>query len=325
MRILIVDDSRFTRALLRREFEGSSEVLEAGDGLEALDVLESCERPDAVIVDLLMPRMNGFELVAALRERDRYDGPVVVCTANTQPSVERRVRELGATEFVPKPELLVPGRAKSLVADLLKGQRRDTRRPRTTIVHERPDALASAMDGVAGILNGLTSLPVRLARGKPGSDGGSAARVSLATVRVSVSLGGGLDGTASLSLPGHAILQAAFDRMGPTVSPNPTTEDIALEIGNILLNAFVAGLNEDLKNEIEFGELRCHSGPAVRDAAIETTADDALSIEVVFALEGVEEIGSLAVTLERNAVEELLGNAAAPVGTGPAGEWPSRS
>ena len=117
MRILIVEDSKFTRALLRRELAPIHEVLEASDGQEGLELLREA-RPDLVLVDLLMPLLDGFEFLERAR-REAADVPIVVCSANTQPSVEARIRELGGTKFVAKPELLVAGRARALVAELV--------------------------------------------------------------------------------------------------------------------------------------------------------------------------------------------------------------
>lgn len=306
MRILIVDDSRFTRALLRREFEKDSEVDEAGDGLEALRHLECHPAPDLILVDLLMPRMNGFELVQALRQRG-YDGPIVVCTANTQPSVERRVREIGATEFVPKPELLVPGHARALVQSLLAGRHQTTKRHRIVPIVETQDIIGTAMESVAGILNGLTNLPVECYTGAEHGAGTGEER-PLATIRISVSLAGGIQGTASLTLPGTLILQAAFERMGPTTPPRPSAKDVALEIGNILLNAFVARLNDGLSQEVHFADLRFLQGPEIGEAVdTDENVRDAVEVRGEFSVEGVDEVGTLSLVIDSAALESIVG------------------
>jgi CheY-like chemotaxis protein len=70
MRVLIVDDEEDIRVLLRNQLEhaGYEVAGEAADGIEALAMCET-ERPDAVILDLLMPRMNGFETIPKLRTK----------------------------------------------------------------------------------------------------------------------------------------------------------------------------------------------------------------------------------------------------------------
>ena len=307
MRILIVDDSKFTRALLRREFEDGDEVLEASDGREALELLRTAQRPDAILIDLLMPRMNGFELVAALRE-GKYDGPIVVCTANTQPSVERRVRELGATEFVQKPELLVPGRAKELVASLTAGDRRNVTRPRSaTRVEERRNAATVAMETVTSVLNGFTLLPAQVSRSSmPDSPSAGTTTGSLATIQVNVSLGGGLDSSATLSLPGADLLQAALGPTGEASEGHSTPEAAALEVGRLLVSTFTAGLRENLRKTIEFGEVRCDPAPTAEGDASDDSTSGLLTIEVAFSLSNAHEIGSMSITLERSDLEDLF-------------------
>ena len=68
MRILVVDDERAVRESLRRalELEGY-EVELAGDGREALDRLEADPQPDALVLDVLMPEVDGLEVCAELR------------------------------------------------------------------------------------------------------------------------------------------------------------------------------------------------------------------------------------------------------------------
>lgn len=70
MRVLIVDDEHDVRLLLRSQLEGAGyEVAgEAGDGIDALAACDTGE-VDAVILDLLMPRMNGFEVIPKLRTK----------------------------------------------------------------------------------------------------------------------------------------------------------------------------------------------------------------------------------------------------------------
>ena len=70
MRVLIVDDEEDIRILLRNQLEraGYDVAGEATDGREALELCES-EEPDAVILDLLMPHVNGFEAIPKLRTK----------------------------------------------------------------------------------------------------------------------------------------------------------------------------------------------------------------------------------------------------------------
>jgi two-component system response regulator MprA len=103
MRVLVVDDERAVRESLRRalELEGYDVEL-AGDGREALDRLGAGPDPDAVILDVLMPEVDGLEVCAELR-RSGSRLPVLMLTARAE--VENRVAGLdaGADDYVTKP------------------------------------------------------------------------------------------------------------------------------------------------------------------------------------------------------------------------------
>jgi two-component system, OmpR family, response regulator MprA len=102
VRILVVDDDRAVRESLRRSlsFNGYSVNL-AEDGVEALDAISS-DRPDAVVLDVMMPRLDGLEVCRQLRSTGD-DLPILVLTARD--SVSERVAGLdaGADDYLPKP------------------------------------------------------------------------------------------------------------------------------------------------------------------------------------------------------------------------------
>lgn len=105
MRALIVDDSRAMRALLSRMVTGLGLTTSvAGNGREALQVLEEGGVPDVALVDWNMPEMNGLELVQAMRSDERYATvPVVMVTTETEMSQVMKALEAGANEYVMKP------------------------------------------------------------------------------------------------------------------------------------------------------------------------------------------------------------------------------
>jgi two-component system response regulator MprA len=115
MKILVVDDERAVRESLRRALELEGYEIElAADGSEALYRLEGGEEPDAVILDVLMPGVDGLEVCRRLRGSGSKL-PVLMLTARTE--VEDRVAGLdaGADDYVTKPfaleELLARVRA----------------------------------------------------------------------------------------------------------------------------------------------------------------------------------------------------------------------
>ncbi|NKY48729.1 response regulator transcription factor [Nocardia vermiculata] len=102
MRILVVDDDRAVRESLRRSltFNGYSVEL-AVDGVDALEKVRAA-RPDALVLDVMMPRLDGLEVCRQLRSTGD-DLPILVLTARD--SVSERVAGLdaGADDYLPKP------------------------------------------------------------------------------------------------------------------------------------------------------------------------------------------------------------------------------
>ena len=104
-KILVAEDDPEARELLLLLLEGGEySLLEASDGMEALDLLRT-EQPDLLITDIVMPRMDGYELVRRLREDDRTaHTSVIFCSASYH---EREVREmarsLGVQSTLAKP------------------------------------------------------------------------------------------------------------------------------------------------------------------------------------------------------------------------------
>ncbi len=100
--ILIVDDSQFQRSFQRRALVAAGHtVVEAGDGAQALEIV-AAERPDCVLVDLIMPGTGGLTLLETLRSREP-DLPVIVVTADIQDQVRQQCLELGAFAVLHKP------------------------------------------------------------------------------------------------------------------------------------------------------------------------------------------------------------------------------
>src|SRR3990172_6133890 len=103
-RIFVVDDDMVVRELsrfiLRR---GGHEVVTLADGQEALDALEQ-SMPDLLVTDLMMPRVDGVELVRRIRADRRWSTlPIVILTARGGPDDWRRAQAAGADHFLTKP------------------------------------------------------------------------------------------------------------------------------------------------------------------------------------------------------------------------------
>jgi two-component system chemotaxis response regulator CheY len=102
MKVLLVDDSGMARRSTRRILEGAGyDVVEAEDGMAAIERY-FVERPDVVMLDLVMKGMYGLEVLSKLREMDP-DARVVVLSADVQTSSRDMVQAAGASGFLSKP------------------------------------------------------------------------------------------------------------------------------------------------------------------------------------------------------------------------------
>jgi len=101
-KVLLVDDSGLARRSTRRVLEQAGyTVVEAEDGLSALERF-AIEKPDLVLLDLVMTGMYGLDVLAKLREMDP-DARVVVMSADIQTSSRDLVQSAGASGFINKP------------------------------------------------------------------------------------------------------------------------------------------------------------------------------------------------------------------------------
>lgn len=104
-RIMAVDDSVTMRQMVGLTLKGAGhEVLTAGDGDEALEMLRESAPVDLVITDVNMPRMDGITLVRELRRLPQYRGiPLLVLTTEASSEKKAAGREAGATGWLVKP------------------------------------------------------------------------------------------------------------------------------------------------------------------------------------------------------------------------------
>lgn len=117
-KVLLVDDSGLARRGTRRVLEDAGyTVVEAEDGLSALERF-SVEKPDVVLLDLVMKGMYGLDVLAKLRELDPA-ARVIVVSADIQTSSRDMVQAGGASGFINKPA--APGQVVAMVEQVLKG------------------------------------------------------------------------------------------------------------------------------------------------------------------------------------------------------------
>lgn len=104
--ILIVDDESKIRRLLSKELEANGfDVTCAGEGAQAIDVFTQADpKPDLVLLDVMMPDMDGFE--CARRLAATANVPIIFLSARNEPSFKLRAFELGADDYITKPFLV---------------------------------------------------------------------------------------------------------------------------------------------------------------------------------------------------------------------------
>lgn len=117
-KVLLVDDSGMARRSTRRTLEGAGyDVVEAEDGLAALERY-AIERPDVVLLDLVMKGMYGLDVLGKLREMDP-NVKVVVVSADVQSSSREMVQAAGAAGFLNKP--VEPAQIVRLLQNVMAG------------------------------------------------------------------------------------------------------------------------------------------------------------------------------------------------------------
>jgi two-component system phosphate regulon response regulator OmpR len=100
-KVLLVDDDEKLRKLLREYFEGYGfSVVSHGDGLQVVETIHS-ESPDIVILDIMMPKKNGLDVLKDIRKVSQV--PVIMLTAKGEETDRIVGLELGADDYLPKP------------------------------------------------------------------------------------------------------------------------------------------------------------------------------------------------------------------------------
>jgi diguanylate cyclase (GGDEF)-like protein len=141
VRLLVVDDSRFERLRLRRQFmDDAMTILEASDGPAGLRAARE-ERPDLILLDLRLPGLDGFETLRRLKDDPATQSiPVIYFSSTNSTSDKARGLDLGAADFVSKPADPIELRARLFAA--LRHKRR----------HDALEARA-LRDGLTGLAN----------------------------------------------------------------------------------------------------------------------------------------------------------------------------
>ncbi|HCU13122.1 MAG TPA: hypothetical protein DGB72_13440 [Gemmatimonadetes bacterium] len=116
--VLVADDEPHIGRIIKMKLEqGPFKVSLAYDGEEALDLINSDESVDLALLDLMMPKLSGLDVLRKVREQERFKSlPCIILTAGGDAKHERDALALGATQFLTKP--FSPKKLYALVARL---------------------------------------------------------------------------------------------------------------------------------------------------------------------------------------------------------------
>jgi two-component system alkaline phosphatase synthesis response regulator PhoP len=116
--VLVADDEPHIGRIIKMKLEqGPFKVSLAYDGEEALELINSDERVDLALLDLMMPKLSGLDVLRKVREQERFKSlPCIILTAGGDAKHERDALALGATQFLTKP--FSPKKLYALVARL---------------------------------------------------------------------------------------------------------------------------------------------------------------------------------------------------------------
>ncbi len=257
MRVLIVDDSAFARGRIARLITAAGhEALQAAGGQQALQLVAESP-PDAVTVDLLMPEMDGLELITRLHAAHPAL-PVIAVSADIQEATQREVLAAGARAFVSK-----AGRMAVLIEILaaLPGAGAGT----FVLTLLQQDAFTEMMNQAMGqAANALASLlERRVLLTAPKTEIMPIAalteflerRMSAVDASIRQRFQGQVGGDAALLFPtGHAEILVRLVLENTELPGFSEIERAALaEIGNIVLNATISRLGDQLGTRLNIG------------------------------------------------------------------------
>ncbi|MEK9152585.1 MAG: response regulator [Patescibacteria group bacterium] len=108
LKVLIVEDDRFLQKILLTKFEKEGfDVRGAADGEQAMQAILA-ETPNLVLLDLILPKMSGFELLSEMKTNERMKSiPVIILSNLSQEEDITRARELGAINFLTKADISI--------------------------------------------------------------------------------------------------------------------------------------------------------------------------------------------------------------------------
>lgn len=256
--ILTVDDSAYMRRRIGDVLKSNGhEVIEAEDGLKGLKMAVS-RRPDCILLDLIMPVMDGIKFLDALRKEDSSI-PVIVVTADVQESVRKQCLDFGVASFINKPPRTEE--LSNAVKVALAPKADDYREITPVQIDILKELINIGIGRAAGVLNEMINFHVQLTVPLVKVLTHSALMAEMeefGSSRVaSVQLGfmGPFSGTAALVFPPDSASKLVEVLTGE----EPGTPDLdsvragtLTEVGNIVINGVMGSIGNILKQRMSY-------------------------------------------------------------------------
>jgi len=151
--MLIVDDMKMNREILKVLFQKDYEVMEAEDGEEAMTILQGCQgNIDIVLLDLMLPDMTGFEILEKRKSIDYFQNvPVVVITSSDHVEDQVQAFTLGANDYITKP--FIPEVVLSRINNVMESNKHMI----SIELEAQKMKVISEMDQMTGVYNKITT------------------------------------------------------------------------------------------------------------------------------------------------------------------------
>ncbi len=325
-RVLVVDDARVARAVLREVLEGAGhEVIEAASAEAGLQAAVE-QHPDCITADLLMPGLDGLALVDTLRARGVH-APVLVVTADIQKSTHEECLRRGAAAVLGKP--VSAAQLVQAVGDAVAGRSRPhARRLDEAALDTLQEMINIGVGRAAAALNELVQHPVTLVPPRvelldvddlPGVFGplGNAAVSS-----VQMAFHGALEGGAFLIFPQPSASRLVAgltgeDALGEDL--DSLRSGTLTEIGNVLINSILGTLANLLDRPLRYSSPMYEEGTALALVTTEVHARQPLLLLVRtgFRIREAEIEGSPLLLFELRSYDELVAGLADRPRAGP--------
>ncbi len=262
--ILIIDDSAYQRHKARHAVETAGhELLEAANGSDGLKTA-AATMPDCILLDLLMPKMRGEEVLQTLRDQG-LDTPVIVLTADIQESTRQRCLELGAVAFINKP--LQEAELLDAIQQALDVKGMELTSDQVDILKE---LINIGIGRAAGMLNTMLRSHVllripfieALAPSTLREKHQELGKDKLSTVQLAFK--GPFSGTASLVFPAESAAKLVSVLTEDELSLSDLDSirvGTLTEIGNIVLNGVMGVISNEIKQRIHYSVPRYVENP----------------------------------------------------------------